>query len=298
MRYHITHTTHYQYAAPVGRCYNLAHTAPRDTERQTCLHSRIHLKPDAGFSNERLDYFGNRVFYFAIPDSHRELTITAESELLMHPQPTALALDFGTSCQEALQQMRYSRLPEVLLAREYCLNSPMIRPFEALRAYAQSSFSPDRPLLAAVRELSARIYQDFKYDPGFTNLTTPLEQVLEHKRGVCQDFAHLAIACLRALGYPARYVSGYLETLPPPGQVKMIGADASHAWFAVYSPGEGWFEFDPTNNQIPAGQHIVTAWGRDYSDVTPLSGVIFGGGDSHQLSVGVTVARLSESRTS
>lgn len=294
MHYRVTHTTQYHYAAPVGRCYNLAHSLPRSTERQTCLGTRIKLDPEPGFSNEREDYFGNRVFYFSISNSHRELSITTESDVLMLEQPNALSLDFGTTCQDALEQIQQSRDAEILLAREYLLDSPMIKAFEGVRRYAQESFSPQQPLLACVRHLNERIYRDFKYDPGFTNLTTPLAEVLQHKRGVCQDFAHLAIACLRALGYPARYISGYLETLPPPGKTKMIGADASHAWFAVYSPGEGWFEFDPTNNQIPGNQHIVTAWGRDYSDVTPLGGVIFGGGETHQLSVGVTVARLDE----
>jgi transglutaminase-like putative cysteine protease len=140
-------------------------------------------------------------------------------------------------------------------------------------------------------ELTQRIYNDFTYDPVFSDIATPVSDVFKHKRGVCQDFAHLAIACLRSLGYPARYVSGYLETLPAPGEQKLVGADASHAWFAVYSPGEGWYDFDPTNNQMVSMQHITTAWGRDYSDVTPLRGVIFGGGSGHKLDVSVDVQR-------
>jgi transglutaminase-like putative cysteine protease len=294
MHYRITHTTAYEYAAPVGRCYNLAHCLPRNTQRQTCLKSRVRVTPEVSFSHERRDYFGNRVFYFSIANPHGKLTITSESELLISSPNQLPSLALGNSCAYALEQLRLSRDPEVLMAREYLLDSPMVRVTEALRAYAQSCFSPDKPLLAAVSQLSERIYREFTYDPGFTNLATPLAEVLEHKRGVCQDFAHLAIGCLRALGYPARYISGYLETLPPPGQPKLVGADASHAWFAVFSPGEGWFEFDPTNNQIPAEQHILTAWGRDYSDVPPLSGVIFGGGDSHLLTVGVTVESLQE----
>lgn len=145
-----------------------------------------------------------------------------------------------------------------------------------------------------MRELTSRIHQDFKYDPGFSTVATPLHEVLEHRRGVCQDFAHLAIGCLRSLGFAARYVSGYLETLPPPGQPKLVGSDASHAWFAVYSPGEGWFEFDPTNDNMPTEQHITTAQGRDYSDVTPLRGVIFDGGSQQQLEVSVDVTALAE----
>ncbi|MEN9849778.1 MAG: hypothetical protein RL368_2518, partial [Pseudomonadota bacterium] len=145
-------------------------------------------------------------------------------------------------------------------------------------------------------DLMRRIFTEFTYDPHFTTIITPLSDVLLHRRGVCQDFAHLMIACLRSLGLAARYVSGYLETLPPPGQVKLQGSDASHAWLAVYVPGRGWIDFDPTNNQIPTNQHITTAWGRDYSDVTPLKGIIFGGGE-HLLSVSVDVNRATDEVT-
>jgi transglutaminase-like putative cysteine protease len=174
------------------------------------------------------------------------------------------------------------------------LNSPMVQQHTDLADYATPSFSDDRPFLSAVMDLTQRIFADFSYDPQFSDVATPLADVLKHKRGVCQDFAHLAIGCLRSLGYPARYVSGYLETLPAAGQEKLIGADATHAWFAVYSPGEGWYEFDPTNNKMTTEQHITTAWGRDYSDVSPLKGVIFGGGHSPQLQVSVDVQRVQE----
>jgi len=167
----------------------------------------------------------------------------------------------------------------------------MIKTASSLHEYARSSFASNRPLLSAVRELTERIYTDFTYDPESTSIATPLDEVLQNKRGVCQDFAHLAIGCLRSLGFPARYVSGYLETLPPPGQEKLVGSDASHAWFAVFSPGEGWFEFDPTNNNMPAEHHITTAWGRDYGDVSPLKGVFFDGGKSQKLTVSVDVSR-------
>jgi len=160
-----------------------------------------------------------------------------------------------------------------------------------LAAYAAASFPPGRPLLEAVRELMERVHHEFTYDPGFSTVSTPLAEVLSSRRGVCQDFAHLAIASLRSLGLAARYVSGYLETLPPPGQSKQLGADESHAWFSVYLPNVGWMDFDPTNNQIPGDQHIIVAWGRGYGDVTPLKGVVFGGLD-HELKVSVDVARL------
>ena len=187
---------------------------------------------------------------------------------------------------------------DILEAREYLLDSPMIKAFPELKDYAKALFQDERPLLSAVRELTSKIFNEFKYDANSTTVATPLDEVLENRHGVCQDFAHLAIGCLRALGFPARYVSGYLETLPAPGEVKLVGADASHAWFAVFSPGEGWFEFDPTNDIMPAEQHITTAWGRDYSDVTPLRGVIFDGGDSQQLSVSVDVRRIESPASS
>lgn len=292
MRFRITHNTTYDYNNGVGRCYNLAHMLPRDTTRQTCTKSKVKITPTPAHSNKRKDYFGNTAYFFAIQKSHDTLSIETESEVLMDNANEMPGLDFGLSCGEALERIRESKEEDVILAREYVLDSPMIKANDALRDYASHLFEPERPLLAAVRELTTKIYKEFAYDPGFTTIATPLHDVLAHKRGVCQDFAHLAIGCMRSMGFPARYVSGYLETLPPPGQEKLVGADATHAWLSVFSPGEGWFEFDPTNDALAAEQHIVTAWGRDYSDVTPLRGVIFGGGDSNQLSVAVTVERL------
>ncbi len=173
----------------------------------------------------------------------------------------------------------------------FALDSPLIQAQRGLAAYAAPSFTPGRRLLDAVLELMERIHREFRYDPEFTTLSTPLAQVLEHRRGVCQDFAHLAIGCLRAHGIPARYVSGYIETLPPPGKAKLVGADASNAWFSVFVPGIGWVDFDPTNNKVLASQHITIAWGRDYSDVTPLKGIIFGGGKM-SMKVAVDVLNL------
>lgn len=296
MKYRITHTTHYRYNADVARCFNKAHIIPREIPRQACLKNAVQVKPEPAFTEKRKDYFGNWVYQFAIQNDHSELTITAESEVEMRDNQDSLALDFGLSCADVKQQLIQDKNAETIKAREYCLDSPMIRQASALSDYAQRFFPENRPFLMCVREFSKHIYESFKYDPGFTTIATPVLEVLEHKRGVCQDFAHFAIACLRSLGYSAQYVSGYLETLPPPGQEKLVGADATHAWFSVYSPGEGWYEFDPTNNQIAGTQHIVTATGRDFSDVTPLSGVIFGGGDGHALDVGVTVTRLANNK--
>jgi transglutaminase-like putative cysteine protease len=181
----------------------------------------------------------------------------------------------------------------MLAAREFCFESPLVPLSVAIRAYAEPSFPAGRPLVDAVSDLIERIFENFVYDPGFTTVTTPIEEVLRFRRGVCQDFAHLAIGCLRSMGLAARYVSGYLETAPPPGGERAIGADASHAWLAVFVPGGGWLDVDPTNDQIVGTSYVTTAWGRDYSDVSPLKGIVFGGGNSHALDVSVDVTRLA-----
>jgi transglutaminase-like putative cysteine protease len=289
MKYRLTHVTRYSYQDYVAICQNQAYLAPRDTTTQICRHHRLNVRPTPVIQDVREDYFGNRVCYFAIQSPHQELIVTAISIIDVNP----IAISTATSppwesVRDSLSQFFDS---DTLEARMYVLHSPYIEPNPELSAYAHVSFTPGRPLLEAAQDLMARIYHEFTYDPNFTTLVTPLTEVFKHRRGVCQDFAHLMIACLRGLGLPARYVSGYLETLPPPGQTKLQGADASHAWLSVYSPGNGWVDFDPTNNQIPSQQHITTAWGRDYSDVTPLKGVIYGGGN-HSLSVGVDVERL------
>lgn len=296
MIYRIRHITHYEYEKPVTLCYNRAYLLPRDTDYQSCTESQIQISPAHTLGQQRIDYFGNKAYFFSLEQPHRELKIDVTSVIRVHESKYAreceLDLDFGNTCGQALIALQESRELPVLEAREFVLNSPMIKTAASLREYARASFGSNRPLLSAVRELTDRIYTDFTYDPESTSIATPLDEVLQNKRGVCQDFAHLAIGCLRSLGFPARYVSGYLETLPPPGQEKLVGSDASHAWFAVFSPGEGWFEFDPTNNNMPAEHHITTAWGRDYGDVSPLKGVFFDGGKSQKLSVSVDVSRL------
>ena len=291
MRYRISHITEYDYTERVSQAYNLAYLVPRNTGRQSCTQNHIVVAPYPAFTQQREDYYGNTAYHFEIQAPHQTLKVSANSEVEVMSQNLAMDLDIGVTCLQAWDALRGSTDTQTLLAREFLLDSPMIQLKENLREYAKSSFQHDRPLLSAVRELTSRIFHDFTYDPEFTTVATPLDEVLAHKRGVCQDFAHLEVGCLRAMGIPARYVSGYIETLPPPGQEKLIGADASHAWVAVYSPGEGWYEFDPTNDQVVGEQHIVTAWGRDYYDVTPVRGVIFGGGDAPNLQVSVDVQR-------
>ena len=302
MKFRVRHITHYDYESPVNSCYNRAHLLPRETQFQLTDAPKVIISPTPASGSRRIDYFGNREYHFAIHEPHTELSIEVVTEITLSDNriDPIEQLQYGNTCLQAKEQVNHqvphnSQGIESLYAREFLLDSPMIKSSASLLEYAQSCFNDDKPLLSAVRELTNKIYTEFEYDPSFTTVMTPLDDVLKHKRGVCQDFAHLAIGCLRSLGYAARYISGYLETLPPPGQKKMVGADASHAWFSVYSPGEGWFEFDPTNDTVPVGQHIVTAWGRDYSDVSPLRGVVLGGGQSQNLSVSVDVARLPTS---
>lgn len=301
MKYRITHSTLYQYSQLVSLCQNEARLQPRDFWRQQCQSSYFEINPEPSDFYEYKDFFGNRVAYFAIQQAHQRLTVTAVSDVTIFPRQnrddSANSLTWEQArnqLQEVpiqTQQQQQSSSDELLDAKLYLLDSPMVSASAELADYARISFSPNRSLVQGVTELMQRIHRDFTYDPSFTTIATPLSEVFHFRRGVCQDFAHLAIACLRSLGIAARYVSGYVETQAAPGKQRLIGADASHAWFAVYVPGSGWLEFDPTNNTAPFDQHITLAWGRDYTDVTPLKGIAFGGGQ-HSLSVSVDVLRL------
>ncbi len=293
MRYRIRHITRYNYTAPVTRCYNLANVIPRDTARQRCLSNRITLSPLPSTTHKRSDYFGNKAFHFEIQKAHSELSITAVSEVeLSDTGSNTPNLDLGISYEEALDYLRNASRPDAIEAREFLLSSSLVEASPALTDYARPSFDPQRSLKSCVADLTHRIFSEFTYDPHFSTIATPLADVLAHKKGVCQDFAHLQVGCLRAMGIPAKYVSGYIETLPKPGQEKLVGADATHAWIAFFCPEEGWVEFDPTNDSMAGNQHIVTAFGRDYHDVTPLRGVIFGGGAGPALNVSVDVSRV------
>lgn len=291
MNYAIRHTTCYRYSGSVASCHNEARLLPRDTPWQVCGDSQIAITPKPSLQSERLDFFGNRVLYFAVQDIHHELEVTIRTRIATGPRPLTPQTP-SPAWEEVARIIR--ELPELsaMEARLYTLDSPFIRRDTTLAQYAQASFPAGRPLIEAALDLTRRIFREFTYDPHYTTLATPLHEVLESRRGVCQDFAHLAIGCLRSLGLAARYVSGYLETLPPPGQEKLIGADASHAWLAVYVPGLGWAEFDPTNDCMPGERHVILAWGRDYADVPPLKGVMSGGG-AHTLEVAVDVNSLT-----
>ncbi len=293
MKYRVRHITEYQYSAPVTLCYNMTHLLPRDTTNQRCLSHSIQIYPQPVYQREGTDYFGNSIYYFSLQEPHKRLSIDVTSYFDIQHHPYGSMVDeHSLTCGELRLALKEAGTEELRLAKEYCLDSILIRRSDELANYVAKYFYDEAPVLSATKEFMSHIFTDFTFDPSATNVSTPPEQVLKEKKGVCQDFAHFAIACLRSVGLPARYMSGYIETLPPPGQEKLVGADASHAWFAVFVPELGWVEFDPTNDIIPAFQHIVTAWGRDYADVTPMQGVIFDGGENQALNVSVDVSRV------
>lgn len=291
MNYRVVHITEYSYSGSVGLCHNEARLKPRQLPYQFCNSSHVTINPMPLEFHERTDFFGNTVSYFSIQQPHKKLTITATSEVQISPERNLFEFGNTVDWETTVERLKTDRSPEILEILQFAIDSPMATYNAEIADYAKQSFTPGVPLLDAVNDLMRRIFEDFTYDPHFTTIATPLSEVLAHKRGVCQDFAHLAIACIRSMGLAARYVSGYIETLPPPGKQKLIGADASHAWFSVYAPDAGWVDFDPTNNQMPMDKHITVAWGRDFTDVTPLRGIAFGGG-THKLNVSVDVRNL------
>ena len=290
MNYRIRHETRYTYTESTAVSYNEVRLSPRNLPTQTLISKSLTADPPPAELRERHDYFGNPTWFLAIDQPHKVMTVVVESHVRIAGKTDNMAIYPSLAWEAARDQVRTATDPDTIAATEFVLDSPLIEITAQLQAYAQPSFSPQRPQVDVVYDLMQRIHQDFEFRPGFTDTSTPLAEVLEHRRGVCQDFAHLGIGCLRSMGLPARYVSGYIETLPPPGKEKLQGADASHAWFGVYVPGFGWIDFDPTNNQVPSDQHVVVAFGRDFSDVTPIKGVIFGAGQ-HELSVAVDVER-------
>ncbi len=292
MKLRVVHRTLYRYGDVVTTSHHEARLTPRDSEAQRTLHHEIVVEPVPEARRRRFDYFGNRALHFSLSEPHRSLEVVARSVIELFPlRPPPLSASVPWESVRDLVAANHKR--DALDAFAMVLPSPLVPSVEGVFEYAEPSFSPGRPVLEAVRELVARIHGEFTYDPRATEVTTPLADVLRDKRGVCQDFAHFAIACLRAHGLPGRYVSGYLLTRPPPGKPKLVGADASHAWFATFVPEYGWVDFDPTNNVIPEGEHVTAAYGRDFADVTPIRGVILGGG-AHQLSVAVDVDAIDE----
>ena len=287
MIFRVIHRTVYDYTEAVTVSHHAARVKPRLTSAQERADFALRILPEPSVQTMRTDYFGNRVCFFSIQQIHHRLEVTATSLVVARTvTPPALALSPPWSQVVELFQDPVS--PEVVEEYQFRFNSPMVCATPELADYARESFREKTPLLVGVQDLNRRIYQDFKYDPVATTVATPLDEVVANRRGVCQDFAHLAIACLRSLGLPARYVSGYLRTHSPADKRHLVGADASHAWFSVFCPSVGWVDFDPTNNLLPAEEHITVAYGRDFSDVSPVSGILVGGG-SHEVKVSVQV---------
>ncbi|HEY1082596.1 MAG TPA: transglutaminase family protein [Prosthecobacter sp.] len=288
MRYNIIHRTTYTYESAVTVGHYTARLEPRALPFQECPWHELTIRPSPVQRSERADYFGNTSVYFEIEGSHQKLEVIARSLVNVERAST-----FDPTTTPAWETIRDSSRTDTLTpasaAGELTFPSALIPVGPAFADYARPSFPPGRPILEAVCDLNRRIFEDFAFDPTATDYATPVEKALKQRRGVCQDFAQVMIACLRSIGLPARYVSGYLETLPPPGQVKLVGADASHAWVSVYC-GEtcGWMDADPTNNVLPSERHITAAWGRDFSDVSPLRGVTIGAGEQ-RLQVAVDV---------
>jgi transglutaminase-like putative cysteine protease len=291
--YEVTHRTEYRYESDVSDSYGQLHLLPRNLPGQRCQSAEVVVDPVPADYRERLDYFGNRVSYLAVHRPHRVLTVTATSIVEVENRPSALSLFGPRPWEQAREAVRDGQVLDPLDAVQYVLDSPLVEASSAFADYAATTFTPGRPLLDAVTDICHRIYADFEYKPGSTSVRTPLAEAFAQRRGVCQDFAHVGTACLRSLGLPARYVSGYLETDPPPGRPKLKGADGSHAWMSVLVPQAGWLDIDPTNNQLANTRYIVTAYGRDYSDVPPMSGVIYTTGKTESLSVAVDVVAVS-----
>jgi len=295
MRLKVQHTTRYQYSEPVSQSVNEVCLIPRATRNQLCESSVLDIKPAPDFLETRQDLYGNIKSHFSIDAPHVECTITATSYIDAKNE----SADGATIERRVHSAESGSTKPmsEALMAEDCLLPSPYIAPSAALDEFIDEldeHIDFDQSVAAVAGELTGYIYSHFTYDPNFSTVVTPLEQIIESKRGVCQDFAHLGIAVLREKSIAARYVSGYLETIPPPGQQKLQGADASHAWFSVFTRETGWTDFDPTNNKQPDQSYVTTSWGRDYADVAPLRGVVTGGG-SHRLSVAVDVERSTTS---
>jgi transglutaminase-like putative cysteine protease len=292
--YEVSHRTIYRYSIPVSFSHHLVHLSPRPCAHQVCHRTALIVLPTPTHHAHGIDYFGNLVSYITLQHQHKELILHAKSVIevtrVIYPQPQrTLAWD------EIYPLLYHDTSDNSLDALQFAFETPKTRANDAIRGYALASFPPGRPVLAGVLDLTRRIHKDFKFDPSATTVSTPVETVFEARRGVCQDFAHLQLACLRALRLPSRYVSGYLLTRPPEGKEKLVGADASHAWLSVWCPGHGWVDVDPTNNLVVSLDHVTVAWGRDYGDVSPVSGAIFGGG-AHTVQAAVDVLTIDRDR--
>ncbi|HWA97545.1 MAG TPA: transglutaminase family protein [Pirellulales bacterium] len=287
MKYRVRHRTEYYYGDPVPLCHNLIHMVPRETPWQHCESSELSITPAPAARRDFVDFFGNHATWVSVQEPHEVLRVETSSEVEVDtPQRTETASsgwnDFA---------LRLAHDPSLYLLKEYTFASRQVELAPELAEYARETFDPGRPLLDCVEELTRRIFDEFQFDSTATTINTPVLEVLDHRRGVCQDFAHLEIGCLRSLGLPARYVSGYFATQPPPGQKRIAGADRSHAWVSTYLPELGWVDVDPSKGTLVAEDHITIGWARDYDDVSPLRGVVVGG-RRHSMVIGVDVEPL------
>ena len=290
MMYRIIHKTTYRYKNPVSIGTHVTFLTPRTLPHHRCSWSELRVKPTPSSISERQDYFGNTVKVFSVEEPHEHLVVEARSEVTIDHGAGAWPAE-SPAWEDVAKGLPGDTSRAGLDAYQYVFESARIRPHPEFASYARQSFQSERPLADALLDLTARMHNDFKFDSKATNVRTPPEEVFRQRRGVCQDFAQLQIACLRSLNLPARYVSGYLRTYPPPGKPRLVGVDASHAWISTYCPGWGWLDVDATNNLAPSRSHVTLAWGRDYSDVSPVRGMILGGRD-HTLEVGVDMEPL------
>ena len=290
-RYRVEHESRYAYTAPVSQSWQLARLTPRTLPWQTLLSHTLQVEPQADERHDARDSFGNTVTHFGLHGAHRVLRVDMQCTVDVAERPT-LPSGAGTSWEAVREGIRTRRHGDVIEAARMSEPSALVPLSEAARQYAVASLTSGRDWLQALLDLTHRIHRDFEFDPGSTTVSTSVDEVLQLRSGVCQDFAHLMLAALRGHGLPARYVSGYLLTDPPPGQPRLMGADATHAWVAAYAPGCGWVEFDPTNDQLADARYITLAWGSDFADVAPLRGVILGGGEQ-SLHTAVSVLPLA-----
>jgi transglutaminase-like putative cysteine protease len=292
----VLHETRYAYDQPVGLSRQILHLTPRTTPWQTSSRHAIDITPAPAFRAASEDAFGNPLVSFSIEEDHDELEVRAESrvELVARSYPDdAATLPWDVVRTRLAYRAGARPNPVDLDATRFLFESTRVRNKRELAAWTARSFPPGTPLLVGVRALMHRIHEEFAFDPKATTVSTPVMEVFQSRRGVCQDFAHLMLSCIRSIGLAARYVSGYILTHPAPGRARLVGADASHAWVSVYCPEHGWIDADPTNAIFPSLEHVTVAWGRDYDDVIPLRGVLLGGGE-HELDIGVTVVPVAE----
>lgn len=295
--FHVLHETRYQYAAPVSLSQQSLHLRPRTFQFQQCLSYDLRVDPSPNEQHDAYDYFGNHRQYLSISEPHEKLSVVSESTMALLPRPSGELIKASHPWEQVRNRLRAIGDPTRLEPIKYLFESPHVSISDETTGYALQCFTPGRPVLAAAHELTEKIHDEFTFDAEATDILTPLSELMRIRRGVCQDFAHLMIACLRGVGIPCRYVSGYILTRPAPGSPRLVGADASHAWVSVYCPSVGWVDFDPTNRCMVSLEHLTLGWGRDFSDVSLLRGVLLGGGEQ-TLEVSVTVTPQSKGRLS